>query len=102
MSPAAKTQPAPELLDALKAPLDPAWQTVAVELAGALRRYTMFQEAVVQDGKTVMVLQVPADLHSQALRALEGLAELVAADSHRRTERQKAKQSDEPAPALTP
>jgi hypothetical protein len=67
-------------------PVDPQWKAVANKLAGALRRYTMVHEQRVEDGKVICELRIPNEVHAQACRALDDLADLVYEDSHRQAE----------------
>lgn len=74
-------------------PVDGQWKVVANHLAAALRRYTMVHEKRVEDSRIVCELKVPGDLHNQACRALDDLAQLVYEDSHREAERAAKKKA---------
>lgn len=63
--------------------IDPAWQVIAVALAGALRPYTLFREQRIEDGRIVVDTTVPGSTLTAAREALDRLARQVAIESYR-------------------
>jgi hypothetical protein len=63
--------------------IDPAWRELALDLAEALRPYSLFREQRVARGRVVVETRVPGATLSLALRALERLGRQVAVESYR-------------------
>lgn len=63
--------------------VDPAWRTVANDLAAALRPYSMFREQRVEAGRIVVETRVPGSTLRAAREALERLGRQMAIESYR-------------------
>lgn len=63
--------------------IDPAWRTIANDLAGAVRPYTMFREQRVEEGRVVVESRVPGSTLTAARAALDLLGRQVATESRR-------------------
>jgi hypothetical protein len=74
--------------------IDPAWQRIASDLAGALRPYTMFREQTVENGRIVVHVRVPGSTLRRAREALERLGEQVARESRRRDGLAEAREAE--------
>ena len=95
------------LLDDLSTNEGGQWRELANQLASELRRYTMVNQHLIEDGQQLCELRVPASLHLSACQALDRLGDMVADESHRKSERaaaksKAAKTSKAPRPAKQP
>lgn len=63
--------------------IDPSWRSIANDLAGALRPYSMFREQRVEGGRIVVETRVPGSTLRAAREALERLGRQVAVESYR-------------------